>query len=659
MERNTFFCNLGLYIKSVLVFILLLGGSSSAWAQKDISGEGYFYGFEQNFATEGWTMTDCYNASYTATYSGTGLYNLSSGGYNGSNAFRFYGYSGYSSQCLISPELSSSTVGKKVVFHYKCSGTSVEQKFKVGYSTTDANISSFTNWDSETSYKNSTTWKTYETVFPKETKYIAVMYTSATQYTNLYLDDFEISLDNPYKTPTNFTLSSYDATSATFTWEREDDVTAFQMQYIKQGDADSTTIEIGDYLTTTLNDLITDKEYKAKLRSNYDGVHYSEWTEEITFTPRAEIETTINDGNSTNGYLPFYGTAANGITNSQFIIPSTSLGAVNGRQITKLVFYSNNANKTWGTAQFEVYIKETSNTTFSTADYDSWGTCVYNSASLSVDANKLMTINLSTPYNYRGGNLQIGFKLTKTGSSNYNSFYGVSGSNYTTVYGSGTTSESRSRSQFLPKVTITSVPVTTAPVQMDGNGFTTFASPYALDLTTANMPAGLTAYQAIEVDTEKSIVRFTSDGINKTVQANTGILLKGEKNTTYEIPVAEDDGDELDDNILLVNSTGGTFSPESGYTYFAMKKNSSPLTFGTFNPSTTAIPSNKAYLKVPSGSDARTLRFVFDDNETTGIKNVDAQKTSSKDIYFNLNGQRVAKPTKGMYISNGKKYIVK
>lgn len=34
MERNTFFCNLGLYIKSVLVLILLLGGSSSAWADE-------------------------------------------------------------------------------------------------------------------------------------------------------------------------------------------------------------------------------------------------------------------------------------------------------------------------------------------------------------------------------------------------------------------------------------------------------------------------------------------------------------------------------------------------------------------------------------------------------------------------------------------------
>ena len=157
-------------------------------------------------------------------------------------------------------------------------------------------------------------------------------------------------------------------------------------------------------------------------------------------------------------------------------------------------------------------------------------------------------------------------------------------------------------------------------------------------------------------------VRFTSD-INQTVEANTGVLLRGKASTTYDIPVAVS-GTALEDNDFLVNSTGGTFTGDGDYTYFAMKKNSNPLTFGTFVPSSTAIPSNKAYLKVltddlPKGSDARTLRFVFDDNETTGIKNVDAQKTSSKDIYFNLNGQRVAKPTKGMYISNGKKYIVK
>ena len=80
---------------------------------------------------------------------------------------------------------------------------------------------------------------------------------------------------------------------------------------------------------------------------------------------------------------------------------------------------------------------------------------------------------------------------------------------------------------YLPKLTITSVPITTAPVRIDDNGYTTFASPWPLDLTSDKQTSlGLTAYRATIIDTGSSKVKFSSD-IDQTVAANTGLLLAG------------------------------------------------------------------------------------------------------------------------------------
>lgn len=672
MERNTFFCNLGLYIKSVLVLILLLGGSGSAWADEEPKTLTYSYNLDVNdLSTEGWTSFNLYNGG--SSYNVSQRYNSSSYAHSGSYSFRFYGSSGIT-QYLISPQIETSTTGIVVSFYCyaPASGSAQTRTFSIGYSTTNAIYSTFSNYkDYSITFEKSSTpeWKLITTkIDATDVNYIAIKYTSSG---TSYFDDFSFVKQSSNKTPTSFALDSFDATSATFSWTAGNNESTWQFDYSTNPDftpgsgINGTSGSITDN-PYTLTGLTTGTTYYASIRADYGGGTYSEWTDKISFIPRNEIETPINaSASSTSAYnTPFNGnTMHNNLTRSQFIIPSASLSEVNGRQITKITFYTSSSssyeNVDFESAEFEVYLQEVSNATFSSTTMGNWGTKVKNSSTVSVSGHEL-NITLDTPFNYGGGNLQVGFKQTvKSKNSHYTPWYYVTISNSSRV---STDDGSATIGGYSPKMTITSVPVTTAPVQMDGNGFTTFASPYPLDLTEATQAAmGFTAYKA-EVKADKSIVRFTS-GIDQLVVPNTGVLLQGKANATYNIPVAlSGTPTSLASNDLLVNTAGSTFDAVDGYTYFAMKKNSDPLTFGTFVPSSTAIPSNKAYLKVltsslPSG--ARTLRFVFDDNETTGIKNVDAQKTSSKDIYFNLNGQRVAKPTKGMYISNGKKYIVK
>ena len=75
----------------------------------------------------------------------------------------------------------------------------------------------------------------------------------------------------------------------------------------------------------------------------------------------------------------------------------------------------------------------------------------------------------------------------------------------------------------------------------------------------------------------------------------------------------------------------------------------------------TNIKAFRAYIKakddVPA-SEARIVSFFIDGQETTGISDMN-RETITNNRYFDLQGRRVAQPTKGLYIVNGKKVLVK
>ena len=60
-----------------------------------------------------------------------------------------------------------------------------------------------------------------------------------------------------------------------------------------------------------------------------------------------------------------------------------------------------------------------------------------------------------------------------------------------------------------------------------------------------------------------------------------------------------------------------------------------------------------------SGSPFNFTAIVLVKKESTGIAQVSSQQTAGSGHYFNLAGQRVAQPTKGLYIINGKKIVVR
>jgi len=91
-----------------------------------------------------------------------------------------------------------------------------------------------------------------------------------------------------------------------------------------------------------------------------------------------------------------------------------------------------------------------------------------------------------------------------------------------------------------------------------------------------------------------------------------------------------------------------------GAEIYCLAKKNENVGFYNVAPEVT-VPAGKAYL-VAVGANAREF-ISFLEDETTGISLLENKKQMEN--CYNLNGQRVAAPAKGLYIVNGKKIVIK
>ena len=185
-------------------------------------------------------------------------------------------------------------------------------------------------------------------------------------------------------------------------------------------------------------------------------------------------------------------------------------------------------------------------------------------------------------------------------------------------------------------------------------GYSTFSCPVPLDFSGVS---GLTAYVATSVGDGK--VTLTSV---TTAPANTGLVLKGTAGETYNIPVTAS-AEAPASNMLVgcIVSTTVAADTTSDFNNYVLVNESGTAKFQSLVKNGATVTGGKAFLKNGAySSGARSLQIVFDD-ETTGISaalNDKGQMINDK-IVYNLQGQRAEKPTKGLYIVNGKKVIMK
>lgn len=183
--------------------------------------------------------------------------------------------------------------------------------------------------------------------------------------------------------------------------------------------------------------------------------------------------------------------------------------------------------------------------------------------------------------------------------------------------------------------------------QTIGNAeWATLYTPMALNFA----GTGLKAYTAT---VSNNVVTLTQ--VND-VPANTGVVLNGTPDD-YTIPAiasSTTDKGELQGSL----NSALTYDANAANDYYMLALNGKKVQFTKLISG--SIAAGKAYLVLPKDptTGARTLTVAFSEGGTTGIKQIENGELTI-DNYYNLNGQRVSKPTKGLYIVNGKKVVLK
>jgi hypothetical protein len=261
---------------------------------------------------------------------------------------------------------------------------------------------------------------------------------------------FTTLISCPAPTGLAVSLTPGNGTIATLTWTETGTATAWQICV----NDDETNLINATATTYNFTGLTAEQAYTVKVRAICDVNDMSAWSSPLTFTPTNAYSVTVNDGTTTNNYVPIYGLYVDEITKSQFIIPAADLAAMQYGTINKLTFYASQANVDWGVATFNVYMTETASTTVDAlADYSSM-TQVY-AGTLSI-VNNIMEVTFTTPYLYMGGNLMVGFLQTVEGTYVSSYWYGVSATG-ASMGGYGTAVSQRN---FLPKTKIDYTPGT-------------------------------------------------------------------------------------------------------------------------------------------------------------------------------------------------------
>ncbi len=188
---------------------------------------------------------------------------------------------------------------------------------------------------------------------------------------------------------------------------------------------------------------------------------------------------------------------------------------------------------------------------------------------------------------------------------------------------------------------------TTESKTITAAGWATYCSPYALDLDNVT---GLTDAYIITGGEGGTLAKTSVKG--GTVAANTGLLIKGDAGTAT-IPVVASGTDYAATNKLVGVTSNTNIAANAGYVLMA-----SPSLGFYKNTNAFTVGANTAYLPAGFATDGARSFFSLFEDDATAIEAIKAQNVENGQ-FFNLAGQRVAQPTKGLYIVNGRKVVVK
>ena len=191
----------------------------------------------------------------------------------------------------------------------------------------------------------------------------------------------------------------------------------------------------------------------------------------------------------------------------------------------------------------------------------------------------------------------------------------------------------------------------TEPIRVTSAGYATYVSSNKLDFTDKNIKAYIAKANGT------TGVTFTQV---KKVPANTGVLLAKSGGATENISQFDGAADDVTGNVFKAGTGTAIASvdAENNDLHNYILNNIDDI-IGFYRAANQKVATNRAYIQIDESADVKEFISLpeFDDEETE-IENLNVNEILNEAVY-DLSGRRVVKPTKGLYIVNGKKYIKK
>ena len=252
-----------------------------------------------------------------------------------------------------------------------------------------------------------------------------------------------------------------------------------------------------------------------------------------------------------------------------------------------------------------------------------------------------------------GQNIYVGSETVSTettgaqGTNKYeiNSEYQAAGTIYTLKVTSANNTQ-------ITGITVHMYQAPSTTVSLNASGYGTFCSVNPMDFTA---PEGYTAWRISSIDKDGTI---TCNKITTAIKGGQGVLLynkdaDGVNKTNVTVNFADGTTEFTPSENLLIGTTAPIYVASGDY-FGLSGSNFVPVNTGT-------VPAGKALLDandIPDPSLVKNFTFVFKDG-TTGITETRTVSREEVEAIFNLGGQRIQKPQKGINIINGRKVVVK
>lgn len=180
-----------------------------------------------------------------------------------------------------------------------------------------------------------------------------------------------------------------------------------------------------------------------------------------------------------------------------------------------------------------------------------------------------------------------------------------------------------------------------APITVTDAGYATFVAPFNV-----TVPESVEAYRVTSIGASSVSLSLVTE-----VPVGEAVLVKASAGT-YPAPMKET-ASGLGDNEL--KATRSHTTADAAFKYYILSKVGDIVGFYPVEVSTT-IAAGKGYLESES---AAAKAFIGLDDESAGVQEVILNKLDGTTEIYNVQGQRLQTPQRGLNIINGKTYLVK